>query len=166
MASSKVFKVIMKESPIFYGRFEEGSTKIQFYKRELFDRYVERLKEYAKGRDIQVTMKLRSKRRSLAENAYYWAVVVRMVAEEMGVLDDEAHDYMKNLFLKIGVTKGGKRFELPRSTTRLSTVEFEEYVAKCRDWAGKELNCYVPEPNEVEFQPKLKSQKHGKTDEK
>lgn len=72
-----------------------------------------------------------------------------MVADEMGLIPDEAHDYLKSLFLKMGVEVKGKRYEITRSTALLSTIEFEGYVAKCRDWASAELNIYLPEPNEL-----------------
>ena len=74
-----------------------------------------------------------------------------MVAEEMGLIPDEAHDYLKSLFLKMGVEIKSKRFEVVRSTALLSTEEFEAYAEKCRQWASAELNVYIPLPGEVQL---------------
>ena len=75
-----------------------------------------------------------------------------MVADEMGLIADEAHDYLKSLFLKIRVEIKGKRYEVTRSTAILSTQEFEVYAEKCRQWASAELNVYIPLPNEIEWE--------------
>ncbi len=79
-------------------------------------------------------------------------MIVAMVAEEMGLIPDEAHDYLKCLFLKRGVKVKGKRYEIIKSTSLLSTEEFEAYAEKCRQWASAELNVYIPLPNEIEWE--------------
>jgi hypothetical protein len=38
-----------------------------------------------------------------------------------------------------------------RSTSDLSTIEFEEYCSKIRMWASKELGVYIPSPNEPDL---------------
>lgn len=128
--------------PIFFGTVVDG--KLALEKPGQFKQYVAKLKG-----DVQLTITRRKKLRTNAENSYYWGVVVAMVAEEMGLIPDEAHDYLKGLFLKMGVEVKGKRYEVVRSTAILSTEEFEEYVTKCRNWAGVELHIYIPEPNET-----------------
>lgn len=75
--------------------------------------------------EVQLTITRRKKIRSNAENNYYWGVIVPMVAEEMGLIPDEAHDYLKSLFLKMGFESKGKRYELARSTSILSTEELK-----------------------------------------
>ena len=128
---------------LFYGIVRGG--KIAFEDKEGFKRV---LAKYEK-REVAITIKPASAIRSSAENRYYWAVIVRMVSEEMGILPDEAHDYLKSLFLKIGVEKNGKRWEIIRSTTTLSIPEFEDYCENARQWASQELNTVIPLPNEV-----------------
>ena len=87
--------------------------------------------------------------RTNAENSYYWGVIVRMVSDEMAILPDEAHDFLKSLFLKIGVEANGKRWEVTKSTASLTVDEFEDYCEKIRQWSANELNCPIPLPNEV-----------------
>jgi len=38
-----------------------------------------------------------------------------------------------------------------RSTTQLDTKEFEEYMEKLRHFASVELACWIPEPNEENY---------------
>lgn len=101
------------------------------------------------GKEVVLTLKPAGSVRTSSENRYYWGVIVRMVAEEMGILPDEAHDYLKSLFLKVGVEKNDRRWVIFRSTTTLSISEFEDYCENCRMWAASELNTPIPLPNEV-----------------
>jgi len=128
---------------LFYGIAREG--KISLQDKSGFQRLLEKYE----GREIVLTLKPASTIRTNAENRYYRGVIVRMVAEEMKILPDEAHDYLKGLFLKVGVEVRGKRYEIIRSTTALSIPEFEDYCEDCRMWAASELNVVIPLPNEV-----------------
>ena len=83
------------------------------------------------------------KPRSLKENNYYWGIVLTLLAEATGFTPEEAHDAMRWKFLR-----KGQRFETVRSTTGLTTNEFEEYLEKIRLFAAQELNCIIPLPNE------------------
>ena len=99
------------------------------------------------GKPIYVTVSKETKRRSNNQNAYYHGVVIKLLAECTGYTPDEAHDAVRWLFLRV------RRDGLPesvRSTTSLSTAEFETYMTDIRQWASVELGCYIPEPNEVE----------------
>jgi hypothetical protein len=73
-----------------------------------------------------------------------------MVADEMAILPDEAHDFLKGLFLKVGVEVGGKRYEITKSSADLSIGDFEDYCEKCRQWAANELGIHILLPNEID----------------
>lgn len=140
--------------PIFFGTVANGNLTLE--KPGEFKQYVAKLKG-----EVQLTITRRKKVRTNAENNYYWGVIVAMVAEEMGLIPDEAHDYLKSLFLKMGVEIKGKRYEVTRSTAILSTEEFEAYAEKCRQWASSDLSVYVPLPNEIDWEghePTLKDE--------
>lgn len=126
-------------NPIFYGTVKQG--KLVLNRRETFDQHLLSLEG-----DVQLSIGKRKKLRSNSENKYYWAVVVALLSECTGYNPEEMHDALRMLFLK----EKGRGFETIRSTSSLSTVEFEDYLSKIRIWASKELACYVPEPNEVE----------------
>lgn len=88
--------------------------------------------------------------RSLNQNKYYWAVVVSVLASELGYFKDEMHMLLRRKFL--GYTKvnpvTGEEEVFARSTTDLNTAEMEEYLEFIRVWAINSLDIYIPLPNE------------------
>lgn len=102
-----------------------------------------------KGKTVQVTCERRKKTRSSTQNAYYWGVVIRMIADECGYIgkeDEEAlHNRLKEMFLgrkgRLGITQG---------TSELTTEQFGEYIERIKAWAAEELKIYIPEPGEME----------------
>lgn len=86
--------------------------------------------------------------RSQKQNAYYWGVVLKIMGDEIGYLPDEVHQLMGKQFLSYERSPGELFI---KSTTKLSTVEFEDYLSNVRRFAATELNIYVPLPNETEF---------------
>lgn len=95
-----------------------------------------------KGQKLEVVVrKLRSQRSNL-QNNYYWGVVLDILSRETGYEISEMHEILKYKFLKV---KG--KMEYVKSTTKLSTSEFEEYLEKIKRWASIDLNVYIPDPN-------------------
>ncbi len=85
-------------------------------------------------------------------NAYYWGVMLKMIAAETGYDDDQVHILMKIRHgikedLDIGMAGGF----VPKSTTKYSVEEMQTYWLKITQWAASFLNLQIPEPNEVEF---------------
>lgn len=133
----------MKLKPTFYGQIENGKLTLQ--DRDQFKAYVGTLKG-----DVMITVDKRYKRRSDNENRYYWGVVIPLLCEFMGYTDEEMHEAIKWKFLKKQTEAFPKHEEVPtvRSTTTLSTAEFEELMSKVRMWAS-EFGVYIPDPNET-----------------
>jgi hypothetical protein len=105
------------------------------------------VKKYLRGKDVAITIGPWQKKRSLSQNRYYFGVVCSMIAEEAGYsTPEEAHDALRMHFL---LKHGDKPMPTIGSTTELTTVEFEEYLAKCRQLAAELWALYVPLPNEV-----------------
>ncbi len=127
--------------PVFEGIVKDG--KLFLDNRESFDKYVAGLN----GR-VMIEVKKWRKQRTLNQNAFYWAVVIEMLAYELGYSQDEAHEAMKWQFLKIEID--GKPSTV-RSTHDLTTIEFMEYINKIKEWAFNFLNLIIPDPNEVEL---------------
>ena len=101
------------------------------------------------GKSIEVF-----KQRSEPENRYYWGVVVTILRNELGEHSKYVvHEMLKSMFLKeihhIETVHGVKEIEAPKSTTELSTAEFEDYLTSIRQWASMELGIFIPEPNEI-----------------
>lgn len=140
-------------------------NKVVFKNREAFDRHLIPLE----GKEnLQLTIKRRVKPRSRHVEKYYYAVPLRMIADAMNIADQEAHEFLKNLFLKVEestVTKDGKvaRYERVMSTTELGDKRYMEYVfQEVLPWAAKPtqddglgidsgLGLYIPNPNECDY---------------
>lgn len=92
------------------------------------------------------------KQRSLEQNAYYWAVVVKVISDYTGYTTDQTHKKLKYMFNpemfevweagKLKMVKDG------RSTTELNTKEFEEYLEQIRVWAWETFQLEIPAPGE------------------
>ena len=99
------------------------------------------------GKRIGETIEKEHKQRSNQQNRYYFGVVVPIIAECLGYSINETHEGLKDMFL---CDRTGK---LPRikSTTELSTVDWESYMSQVRQWASQFLVVYVPDPGEGDF---------------
>lgn len=96
------------------------------------------------GKRVDVTIRKERSIRSLNENNYYWGVVLQLLSEHTGYTTDEMHEICKHQFLMVH-----GQFDYVKSTTKLNTVEFEEYLDKIKNWAAV-LGVNVPNPNECE----------------
>lgn len=98
------------------------------------------------GKEIELIIRQKKSQRSLDQNSYYWGVVVAILGDHCGYDPEEMHEALKFKFLR----KGKEGLETVTSTTDLNTKEFEDYLERIRRWASMELNCFIPQPNEVE----------------
>ena len=126
-------------SPVFLGEVKEG--KLLFQDKDLLKTHIESLE----GKEVDVVIRRHRKERSHRQNRYYWVAVVGIPAQHFGYLPEEMHDAFKMLFLRWEWE--GKRSKV-RSTTQLTTVEFSEYVEKCRQWCA-EQDIFIPNPQGV-----------------
>ena len=90
--------------------------------------------------------------RSTPENRYMWGVVIEILSTELGYTKNEIHEILKAMFLSevkfLKTKEGVSEVRIPRSTTELTTVEFENYLSDIREWSSIELGLFIPEPNE------------------
>ncbi len=104
------------------------------------------------GKRFECSVRRESKRKSAAERRYYWAVIIHMIADEIGEYgkegEERVHEGLKRMFLTVHEDSVLPRI---RSTEELTTVECEDYHTKCRMWASQALGIFVPEPNSVDF---------------
>lgn len=116
--------------------------KLKLSKRRMLDTVI---LTFAPGTEVTLTLSKRVKNRSNAQNAYYWAVPVKILAEHLGYEYEEAHEALKWQFLRKGD-------EVPtvRSTTKLTTEEFNDYIDRIIRWAAIEFRVVIPDPNECE----------------
>lgn len=131
----------------------------------LYDKYVKTLK-YDKRYFISI--KEEYNKRSLALNAYYWGVVIKIFCDYTGYEPEEAHEYFKLRFNSIRKFNPRTNQELPpvpKSSASLDNVEFIEYYQKIQRWCaqGGDDECshpwhmrleepiYIPDPNEFDL---------------
>ena len=94
---------------------------------------------------IRIIITKYKRKRTLPQNRYYWGVVIKILSNHTGYTDDEMHDALKWLFLRV------KRDGLPDtcgSTKKLNTDDFNEYLDKIKIWASTEMGCYIPDPED------------------
>ncbi len=100
-------------------------------------------------------------RRSDRQNRFYWPCFVQQFSDwlsaewERGVHEDEAHSILKDRFLRVPVTTadGETVFDVAgdpvmrtRSTTELTTTEFNLYLDCCAEFLREWCKITVPDP--------------------
>ncbi len=84
-------------------------------------------------------------KRNAQQNAYYWGVVLKTIADETGDSADAMHEFFKEKFLsgeKIHVL--GVDVMVYPSTTKLGVKAFAEYINQVCHFALHELHIYMP----------------------
>ena len=126
-------------NPIFLGIVKKG--KLILNNQDGFDKYLLTLE----NKGIRLIVKRIKKERTLRQNKWYWSCVVKIPAEHYGYYPEEMHEAYKFMFLRR--MEEGKPLTV-KSTTSLSTVEFNEYIERCRQWAA-EQDFVIPDPEEI-----------------
>jgi hypothetical protein len=129
-------------SPVFHSTVEGGELIIR--DRPFFDKYLTNFKE---GELLELTLKKYKKNRTLKQNAYYFGVVLPLMAEHTGYSANEIHEIEKRRHLPRKIlTLFGKEYHMPGSTATLSVGEMVEYVDRCIADAA-EMGINVPPPD-------------------
>jgi len=144
----------------FTGRIKKG--KLLLEDEEAFQKNLALME----GKEVILSIRELQKERSRQEEKYYHGVVVEMIADTMSIQHDEAHDFLRSLFLKTEescILQDGTvlRYERIRSTTELDDKEYREYWNKCVNWAAlptedglninSGLGLIIPLPHEVDY---------------
>ena len=134
---------------VYNGEVRESGVHI--YNRRVFDKECQALL----GKKVTITIRKKTKRRSLEQNAYYWGVVVPMVRQ--GYFDvgyrygiEETHTELKEMFRKVEKVNDqtGEIKTITGSTTDMSTVDHMDYIAQIQQWAAEYLSITIPDPGE------------------
>ena len=103
------------------------------------------------GKKVTATLEKFKKERSKDQNAYYWAVIVKMISDETGYEKNEVHELLAAHFIGTKKIKiGGLEKEVYKSTAKLTTTDFMGYIEEIQRWSAEKLNLYIPDPNELE----------------
>jgi hypothetical protein len=129
--------------PLFGAKVKDG--QIVFNDKDFIAAHLKRLE----GKAVFVSVEPMHGRRSLQQNAYYWGVIVKTLANELGYLPDDMHEILKYKFNPKQAFIEGKEMTYGGSTRVLSTLEFRNYNDAIKTWAASELGIYIPDPGEV-----------------
>lgn len=139
----------MEPSYTFTGKVEQG--RLTIYRRADFDRAVLAFE----GKQVEITIEKKRKRRSVFQNAYYWGVVIPIVQQGLNEIGyktgkEQAHELLKSLFAKDEIVNEatGEVLNFPLSTAAMSTVRMMDYFAQITQWAAEFLGVEIPQPNE------------------
>lgn len=142
-------------TPKFFATIEQG--KVKHADPQAFQTYV--IQKFKEGQEVEITIKRKFKKRTSGQpgeetnfNGYYWGVIVKIIADEIGEIDqDIVHNWIQ---LAVGNTKSMKDgTKVPAGTSHMSGAEFSDYCSRVRMWTGQKegLNIYLPEPYEAEY---------------
>ncbi len=129
------------------GRVLRGTLKIRNRGQML-----EQLKHWCDG-EVTLTIERKHAHRSLAQNAWYWGVVVHAISEHTGYTPEETHAALKTLFLpkQLALVNGNgeviNELVIGGSTTKLDRVAFGQYVEAIRIWAMETFDLDIPSPS-------------------
>ena len=104
------------------------------------------------GKEVEISIKSWTGRRSQRQNRYWHGVVVPSVVEcllenygEIVTDADEGHEVCKYMFHYKTINTGKKSHRIPRSTKKLKADEFARLIEKVNLWLT-ERGRYLPEP--------------------
>lgn len=97
----------------------------------------------------------RADKRSNQQSRYYFGLVVPLMQKAFKDLghelsQQETHEFLKSRFNSFEVVNHdtGEAVSVPKSTTKLSKLEFSEYIEKIQRFAAEFLNTQIPNPGE------------------
>ena len=124
----------------FFGKIE--NKKLVLDNNTGFNDYTASLKQ---GDLMILDIKKRRKFRSLNQNALYWKWL-EIIGNDLGYDIEELHPTFKAMFLMDRSLK----VPLIRSTSKLSTIEFGQYLNKIEKFCNQELNITLPSPEDYQ----------------
>lgn len=130
----------------------QGRLRIDSDQRPMF---LEKIAKYG-GRHAVITVDVKSRKRSVQQNCYYYGVVIALVQEALlnewgeSLTKEETHELLKQHcnWKELVNNDTGESLKIPQSTADLTTTEFEEFLERCRRFAFEYLNVSIPLPNE------------------
>lgn len=100
-----------------------------------------------KGHEVVVTVTKKVAKRTVDQNAYWWAVPVKIMAAELGYTDNQMHYALlgEHGGYKVGPT--GQPVPNIASITDLNREQMAKLIDWVLDWAPSELNITIPPPD-------------------
>jgi hypothetical protein len=108
------------------------------------------LKPLADGRKVvEIVIRKPRTQRSLDQNAYWWAVPVKILAEFCGYTENQMHYALLGECFGYEPGPHGVPVPVKPSSADLSVEEFTHLIDWAQQWAASELGVDVPGPDEA-----------------
>ena len=107
--------------------------------------------------DHILTIKQHRETRSDAQNRYLWGFIYPIIGMEIGETVESIHEMCKAKFLSHTETIAGEQYLITRSTTKLTTEEFMQYLETIKLWAWHELQITIPDTISDEMVDEIKN---------
>jgi len=137
--------------PIFDGKIIQGKNRKTIQYAPGDEAGIKRwIQTFKVGQRLDIIIRRHSSKRTNEQNAYYWGVVIPILADYFG--HDNPENMHEDLKLKFNpvesrLTKGKI---IGGTTIKMSTVEFmvaeDSYVERICRWAAMEYQIYIPPP--------------------
>lgn len=101
------------------------------------------------GVATEIVIKPYKSKRSLDQNAYWWAVPVAILAEHCGYEPEQMHYALLGEWRGYMEGIGGQKIPNCASSSKLTTAEFTQLIEWVQRWAATEMDVQIPSPNEV-----------------
>jgi hypothetical protein len=99
--------------------------------------YRENLRRFKVGEHVTLYISNKKPRRSEQQNRYYWNYLTEICKETGEESPERLHNLFKGLFLTTSIDQVfGHKVRTTRSTTSLSTQEFNEYITQIERETG------------------------------
>jgi len=112
-----------------------GFNKLELDSKEY---YQHQLNLFDEGEHVTLFLNNKKTRRTAQQNKYYWGVYLPLIASDTGERDlDHLHELFKGKFLtKAIVEVMGELVRIKKSTTKLSTKDFSDYIKAIEELTG------------------------------
>lgn len=122
--------------------------RLDFRDRDGIKQYIRTFQDMS---EVYVTITKKVRDRSTNQNAYYWGVVLKLIAKETGHTEEELHEIFKRKFLPPKIVKWrDTMIKMPSSTADTTTLEFTDYIERIRAEAGT-MGITIPNPDQIHF---------------
>ena len=133
-----------QRAPLFTGRVDEDG-KLHATDRAGLSRYLVTLA----GLDVDIIVRRHVAQRTIDQNAYWWTVPVRLLADHCGYSDVDMHYALLGECFGWKAGPTGKEIPNVTSSSALKVDEFSRLIDWVLVWGPTEMNCVIPPPAEV-----------------
>ncbi len=101
------------------------------------------------GQPLEVIIRKRRTQRTIDQNAYWWAVPVRLLADHCGYSDDQMHYALLGECFGYTVGPTGKHVPNKPASSKLTVDEFTRLIEWVLVWGPTEMGVEIPAPESV-----------------